>query len=113
MQKKLQHIIAAGAIACMALGIQCAIGPQHGALYTSTKFAGDINPTNDVAALKTGEACMHYVLSLGAFGEAGAGDAAMAGGISRIATIDHSAFSVLSFHGLGVYSQYCTIVAGE
>lgn len=114
MRIKIQHLVlSAILVALAAFHTQCAIGPNHGVLFTQTKFAGDINPANDVVSAKTGEACMHYVLNIVALGQAGAGDAAQAGGIKRIATIDHSAFSVLSFYGIAPYAQYCTIVAGE
>lgn len=93
----------------LALFSGCAIGPVHGFLFTTTKFAGEINPSNDVTVQKTGESCQHQILTLVAFGDASAGNAAQSSGIKKIATVDHSTLSVLTI----LYRQYCTIVAGE
>ncbi len=88
---------------------QCGVGPVGALLFTNNKFAGQVNPNNDVGTTRVGEGCMHQVLGLASWGNAGAGNIAQSNGISRIATIDHSALNVLMF----VYSQYCTIVTGE
>lgn len=87
----------------------CAIGPTHGYILTSTKFAGTFNPENNVKATKEGTGCQFTVLYLFSFGDAGAGSVAKQNGISKIATIDHSTLSFLT----GVYRSYCTIVYGE
>jgi len=87
---------------------RCAIGPVGGLVYTSTKFAGEVNPANDVPATKEGIGCQKNVLSLVTWGNAGAGDVARANGIERIATIDHSHTNVLF-----IYRDYCTIVRGN
>ena len=90
--------------------INCATGPTHGFLFTSTTFPGEINPANDVIVNKTAEGCQHSILYLIAFGDASAGGVAHQNKILRIATIDHSTTSVLA--GL-LYQNYCTIVSGE
>ncbi|MBK8395098.1 MAG: TRL-like family protein [Leptospiraceae bacterium] len=88
----------------------CAIGPTHGLfLFTSTKFPGEYNPANDVQAVKSAEGCSHSILYLFGFGNSGAGQIAKDNKILRIATIDHSTFSIFSI----VYRNYCTIVSGE
>ncbi|EOQ90397.1 TRL-like family protein [Leptospira yanagawae serovar Saopaulo str. Sao Paulo = ATCC 700523] len=87
----------------------CAIGPTHGFLYNSTKFAGTINPENNVKAVKEAKGCQLTILYLVSVGDAGAGLIANKNGISKIATIDHSSFSLLT----GLFRNYCTIVSGE
>ncbi|MCT8333774.1 TRL-like family protein [Leptospira sp. 85282-16] len=87
----------------------CAIGPTHGYIVTSTKFPGTFNPENNVKATKEGRGCQFTVLYLFSFGDAGAGSVANKNGIIKIATIDHSTISFLT----GVYRSYCTIVYGE
>ncbi|KPZ76917.1 MULTISPECIES: TRL-like family protein [Leptospira] len=87
----------------------CATGPQQGMLVTSTTFPGEINRSNEVPTAKKAEGCAHNVLYLVTWGDASAGQIALDNKISRIATVDHSTFSVLGL----VYSSYCTIVSGE
>ncbi len=88
---------------------QCATGPVNGILFTSTKFGGEFNPANDVKVTKSGEGCTHSILSIIGFGNSGAGYVAKENKISRIATVDHSTFSIL----IALYQNYCTIVSGE
>ncbi|WCL51109.1 TRL-like family protein [Leptospira sp. GIMC2001] len=88
---------------------QCATGPVHGFLFTSNKFAGEFNTNNDVKVTKTGKGCSHSILGLFGFGKSGAGNVAHTNNITRIATVDHSTFSILTM----VYQNYCTIVSGE
>lgn len=87
----------------------CATGPQQGILVTTTTFPGEINPSNNVPIAKKAESCAHNVLYLVTWGNASVGQIALENKISRIATVDHSTFSVLGL----VYSNYCTIVSGE
>ncbi|MCW7469555.1 TRL-like family protein [Leptospira kanakyensis] len=87
----------------------CAIGPTHGYIFTSTKFAGTFNPENNVTSTKEATDCQFTVLYLFSYGDAGAGSIAKKNGISKIATIDHSTTSLLT----GFYRTYCTIVSGE
>ncbi|MDX1959012.1 MAG: TRL domain-containing protein [Leptospiraceae bacterium] len=94
--------------------IGCAVGPTHGVLFTSTEFPGQFNQNNDVNSTKTGKGCIHTVLSgLFAWGEAGAGMIAYKKGIKKLATIDHSTLSILSYDVIHIYRNYCTIVSGE
>lgn len=95
-------------LAASALG-NCAMGPVNGILFTSTSFAGEFNPANDVPFAKEATGCQHMILGLAAFGTAGAGKIAMDAGIKRIALVDHSAMHVLTI----VYGRYCTRVVGE
>lgn len=86
----------------------CAVGPVSGLLFTSNKFAGEINTTNMVPPFVSATACQHSFLGLVSFGNAGAGEIANNKGIQRIATIDYSTFSIMQI----LYSRYCTIVTG-
>ncbi|MDV6236505.1 TRL-like family protein [Leptospira ellisii] len=85
-----------------------AVGPQQGAIVTATTFPGEINKSNNVASVKKAEGCTNTILHLVSWGSAAAGQVALDNKITRIASIDHSAFSVL-----GIYKSYCTIVSGE
>ncbi|EMM96059.1 TRL-like family protein [Leptospira interrogans serovar Zanoni str. LT2156] len=87
----------------------CATGPQQGFIVTNITFPGEINPSNNIPTAKKAEGCAHNVLYLVTWGNAAAGQIALENKISRIATVDHSALSVLGL----VYSNYCTIVSGE
>jgi hypothetical protein len=87
----------------------CAIGPTHGFFYTSTKFPGEFNPHNDVPRTKSATGCQYNYLGIIVTGEAAAGEIALKNGIKRIAVIDHSTKSILTF----VYATFCTTIYGE
>ena len=87
----------------------CATGPVHGILFNYTKFAGEFNTHTDVLPIKKAEGCSHQFLGLVAIGDNGAGITAKLNDIKKIAVIDHSSFSILTF----VYRNYCTIIYGE
>ncbi|TGM52243.1 TRL-like family protein [Leptospira vanthielii] len=87
----------------------CAIGPTHGFIFNSTKFAGTFNPENNVKATKEAKGCQFTLLYIFSVGDAGAGSVANKNGISKIATIDHSSLSILT----GLFRNYCTLVSGE
>ncbi|RHX77745.1 TRL-like family protein [Leptospira yasudae] len=91
-----------------ALLSNCSVGPLHGSWFTNVNFPGEINTSNNVASVKKAEGCAQTILHLVSWGEAGAGQIALDNKISKIASIDHSAFNVL-----GIYKSYCTIVSGE
>jgi len=88
--------------------IMLPVGPVGGIVFTSTKFAGEVNPANDVEAVKSATGCQQNILFLVTWGDAGAGDIAYENGIKRIATIDHSTKNFIY-----IYREYCTIVTGE
>ncbi|HMY67499.1 MAG TPA: TRL-like family protein [Leptospiraceae bacterium] len=88
---------------------RCAIGPVNGALFTDTNFPGQFNSENNVAPDRSSSGCQHSILGLFSWGDAGAGSTAHRNGITKIAVIDHSAFSVL----FSAYRNYCTKVTGE
>jgi len=90
-------------------GLACSVGPVGGIIYTDISFAGDTNARGGATREKRGESCQNVYLGLVAIGQAGAGDAARAGGVTRIASIDHRYTSVFGW----TYARYCTIVKGE
>ena len=106
-QRSVMCLICAGCLIALCLNA-CAIGPVHGVIYTGTSFAGEFNPANDVPREKTATGCTRSILALVSFGDSSVGAVALANGISRVATVDHSTTSVLTF----VYRDYCTIVTG-
>jgi len=91
------------------LVLNCAIGPTHGGLFTSTKFAGDYNRSNDVLGTKTAKGCQSNILNLFAIGDSSVGALAQNNNITKISTIDHSTMSILTL----VYANHCTIITGE
>ncbi|TGM07026.1 TRL-like family protein [Leptospira barantonii] len=88
---------------------RCAAGPVGGFLFTHNKYPGEINPTNEVRSDVSAEGCIHSVLGLFSFGNAGAGSVAKKNGIQRIAIIDYSVLQILAI----VYRNHCVIVSGE
>ncbi|HBS07029.1 MAG TPA: TRL-like family protein [Leptospiraceae bacterium] len=107
---KLGRMLILSVIAALLLvAPACVTGPSSGFLFSKTKFAGEINPSNEVSASVSAEGCQHQILGLVAIGEAGAGQIARDNDIRRIATVDHSSLNVL----IMLYRNYCTIVTGE
>lgn len=106
MTKKIKIIILSLILFTMT---QCATGPVHGLIFTSNKFPGEFNQNNNVKITKTGKGCTHSVLALIGIGNSGAGEIAKQNEIIRIATVDHSTFSLFTI----LYQNYCTIVSGE
>ncbi len=77
-----------------------------GAIFTEVTEAVQAN--NGVSASKTGEACAQNILGIVSTGDSTVATAKRAAGISRVATIDRSFWSIL-----GVYAKACTRVAGS
>jgi hypothetical protein len=77
-----------------------------GSIYSNVKFNEQIS--DNTVGSKAGEACASSILSLIATGDASAAAAAKAGGVTKIATMDGTAMSIL-----GLYSKYCSYVTGE
>lgn len=87
----------------------CSTGPVGSLLFTKTNFEGSSNFDSSVRSTKSATGCLHSVLGLVSWGNAGAGQIASDNDIRRIATIDHSNMHILIFF----YSRYCTVVYGE
>ncbi|WP_447977865.1 TRL-like family protein [Candidatus Nitrospira bockiana] len=80
--------------------------PLLGVFYNETKY-GDF-ATRNVDATKEGKACAQTILGLVATGDASVAAAKANGGITEVASIDHSAKSIL-----GIIGDWCTIVKGK
>lgn len=77
-----------------------------GLIYNQTSTG--LSTNNQVTSDKEGKTCTYSILSLVAFGDASVASAKADGGISKVSTVDNSAFNVL-----GLYGRYCTIVKGS
>jgi hypothetical protein len=77
-----------------------------GFVYTDAYTPQTLTP--NAIGKKKGEACATSVLGLVTNGEAGIRDAADAGGITYISSVDTTFRNIL-----GVWSKYCTIVSGD
>ena len=108
-RRVLKNLLLLGALFIVLGTFSCATGPASGVLFSSVKFAGAVNASNEVSADVSAEGCQHQILMLFAAGDAGAGQIAKENNIRRIATVDHSALNVLSF----LYRNYCTVVTVE
>ena len=111
--KKLITIISFGSIflytGCASHNSNLGYGGQPtGIVVSSYNTPGSIsNPT--VKPQKQGVACTSGILWVAAWGDAGTKTAMSNGGITKIATVEYSNYSILS----GLYSKYCTITYGE
>ena len=102
--KILALAIAAGSASlggCLAVGT-----PAVGVVYTDVKY-GDV-ATTATATPKTGTACAESILGMFATGDASIEAAKANGGITEVASVDHTAHSVL-----GIYGEWCTVVKGR
>lgn len=79
--------------------------PVGGALYLDAK--GPITATTLPVGSVKGEACATTILGMVGTGDASIKAAMMAGGISKVAAVDHSSWAIL-----GVFGKYCTVVYG-
>lgn len=71
-------------------------------------YAGPAEVGTATSASKRGQACMHNVLGLVAWGDASIDAAKNAGAITRVASVEQ-----LPARVLGYYAQFCTVVRGE
>ncbi len=84
----------------------CSTSPLFAAVNVTKWDGGVSNPT--VTSPKKGEACAMSILGLVAVGDASIEGAKKDGGITKVATVDHSTLNILYLYG-----QYCTVVHGE
>jgi len=80
------------------------VGP--GGVFTDVKEA--VQAVNDVAGSRRGEACGQNILGIVSTGDYTVEAAKRAAGITRVATIDRSYWSILC-----VYAKACTVVTGN
>jgi hypothetical protein len=87
-------------------GCQIVQTPMLGFIYTEDKY-GDF-ATIHPSATKEGKACGQSILGWVATGDASVAAAKAAGGITTVASVDHSAKNIL-----GIIGEWCTIVKGS
>lgn len=87
-------------------GCGIVISPLPAGIYSSVKW-GYI-ATDASAANKEGTACGTSILGWVSTGDASVQAAKVAGGISTVASVDHSSKSIL-----GLWAEFCTIVRGS
>jgi len=80
--------------------------PAKGWIVTDVKY-GNI-ATTATAATKEGKACAQSILGWVASGDASVAAAKAAGGITTVASVDHTAHQIL-----GIVGDWCTVVKGS
>ncbi|MBH0204198.1 MAG: hypothetical protein HP496_18345 [Nitrospira sp.] len=93
-------------IASSLAGCAGAASPLAGGILTNVNYGGMATPA--ASANKEGKACASSILGIVATGDASVAAAKTAAGITTVASVDHSAFSVLT-----IYAEWCTIVKGS
>ncbi|MGQ0811524.1 MAG: TRL-like family protein [Nitrospiraceae bacterium] len=88
------------------VGCQIVDSPMKGWIFTEAKY-GDL-ATTSTAATKEGKACGTSILGWVGTGDASVAAAKANGGITNVASVDHSAKQIL-----GVWGEWCTIVKGS
>jgi hypothetical protein len=107
--KHAYQVLSLGLIVAAGLsltGCQIVDSPMKGWIFTETKYGAEA--TSATAATKEGKACGTSILGWVATGDASIGAAKAAGGISTVASVDHSSRQIL-----GVFGEWCTIVKGS
>jgi hypothetical protein len=87
----------------------CALGGTRngaGMLFTDTKDS--ITVTANTGTSKMGSTCAFNILGLVSTGDMSVETAKKISGISKVATVDYSQFSILTF-----FAKTCVIVKGE
>jgi hypothetical protein len=79
--------------------------PAIGVFVTEVK--GPIAVGDGVGTSKTGRACAQSIMGLVAMGDASIEAAKKAGGIKKVATVDHESKWTV------VFGTFCTVVTGE
>lgn len=97
-----------GAALVSMTGCAMVASPTNGTVYTDVKYPGAHTPQGAVPGPKTGVAEAQNILGIVATGDASIQAAARNGGITRIATVEHQATSIL-----GVWGKFTTMVTGD
>jgi hypothetical protein len=103
--KRIASALLALAAALALAGCISVATPAIGLLYTDVDGPVD---AGDTVGTKEGRACAQTLLGLIATGDASIKAAAAAGGITKIASVDHHSRNVL-----GILGEFCTIVRGS
>ena len=107
--KQAYLVLSLAAITAVGLsltGCQIVSTPAMGWIVTDVKY-GD-TATTATAATKEGKACVQTILGWVSQGDASVAAAKAQGGITTVASVDHSADQIL-----GIVGHWCTIVKGS
>jgi hypothetical protein len=107
--KRIMTFLTLGTIAVVygtLVGCMPVASPVVGTIFTEAKWG--YFATTETAATKEGKACAQTVLGWVATGDASVTAAKAAGGITKVAHIDHTSKNIL-----GLFAEFCTIVKGS
>jgi hypothetical protein len=91
---------------CAGIAFRGQMVPFAGLYADSSTPVADV--TNNDLGKKKGEACATSILGWITTGDAGIRDAADAGGITNISSVDSTYTNIL-----GIFAKYCTVVSGD
>jgi len=94
------------AVGLSLTGCQIVATPALGWIVTDVKY-GDL-ATTATAATKEGKACTQSILGWVSSGDGSVAAAKAAGGITTVASVDHTAHQIL-----GIVGEWCTVVKGS
>jgi hypothetical protein len=88
------------------VGCMPVASPVAGVIFTDAKWG--TYATTETAAPKEGKACAQTILGWVATGDASISAAKAAGGVTKVAHVDHTSKNLL-----GIFAEFCTIVKGS
>jgi hypothetical protein len=97
-----------GVAAGMTMLSGCAFtgpGLATGSIYSGYTLGSGVGPGTGT---KSGEACVMSILGIVALGDGSIDAAKKDGGVTQVASVDHTVFSIL-----GIYGNVCTKVTGQ
>lgn len=106
MFKKLQSVVAVGAVAVMLSSCASVSSPVMGGLYTDVKSPVAVTSNSNSSKVGTGTATS--ILGLVATGDASIDAAAKAAGITKVHHVDAHSTNIL-----GLFGKYTVYVYGE
>ena len=109
MKKKAYVLLSLAMISVISMalaGCMPVASPMTGIIYTEVKYG--MYATTEPTATKEGKACGQTILGWVATGDASVTAAKAAGGVTKVAHIDHTAKNIL-----GIIGEWCTIVKGS
>jgi hypothetical protein len=107
--KRIMTFFTLGSIALVyatLVGCMPVVSPVTGIIFTETKWGNFA--TTETATTKEGKACAQTVLGWVATGDASITAAKAAGGVTKVAQVDHTSHNIL-----GIVAEFCTIVKGS
>ena len=107
--KRIMTFFTLGGIALVyatLVGCMPVASPLTGIIFTDTKWGDTV--TSESAATKEGKACGQTILGWVATGDASITAAKAAGGVTKVAHVDHTSHNIL-----GIVAEFCTIVKGS